>query len=483
MRFRGTLILLIICLGLAGYVYFYEIKGGAQREKAKQGENQVWKFDVGNIEQLSLTSQGQTISARRKDKDWEITAPRLLDADTEEFKRLASSAAEITKESVVQTHAPDLATYGLSPPQTTLQFKTKEGQEKQIRFGNNNPTGSSTYAALAGSDDVFLVQNYVATAFKKKLDDLRNHSILRFEQFDTQSMDLQSAKGKVQLVKENEKWWIQGKEKWGADSSAVNDMLSALSTGKIKEFVDENSEQYAATGFVKPTVDVRLVVGKDRAIKHLIIGAEKSDLVKQNEKGAGRGQKAESKNEKSTPGTSGLYLAKDETRPDLFFVDKDLVDKLLKSPSDLRDKALASFQRWDIDSITLTNSKGTIEFTKSGGDWVLGSAKKKTKWDAVNGILDALEKPVKEFIETPAALSAYGLDRPTARVVLKQGGTTKVDCSLGKEGKAGVYALVQGESAVKVADKESLEKLDKGEADFVETPAPTPTTAAPTAKK
>ncbi len=58
------------------------------------------------------------------------------------------------------------------------------------------------------------------------------------------------------------------------------------------------------------------------------------------------------------------------------------------------------------------------------------------------------------------------------RVVFKQGADVKVDCAFGEEAKDGVYAQVKGESAVKVADKESLEKLNKAEADFVEPPAP-----------
>jgi hypothetical protein len=170
--------------------------------------------------------------------------------------------------------------------------------------------------------------------------------------------------------------------------------------------------------------------------------------------------------------STAVYIARDESRKELFFVEKDVVDKLLKSANDFRDKALATFQRWDIDVIVLKNSKGSFTFTKSAesGDWVLGDAKKKTKWDAVSSILDAIEKPVKEFVDKPGPPSTYGLDNPSLRVVLKQGATVKVDCALGKEAKEGVYAQVKGESAVKVAEKEILEKLNKSESDLLEPP-------------
>jgi hypothetical protein len=483
MRFRGTLALLVVGLGLGAYLYFYEYKGAEKREEAKQQESRIWKFDSNTVQQLDLVTPSQHITAMRSgDKDWKLTAPRALDADAEELNRIASSASDISRESVVEPNAADLARFGLNPPQVRVQVRTKDGKEHIIRFGNSNPTGNSTYAVLEGKNEVMLVASYVASNFNKKADDLRNHSVLSFEQFETQSLDLASEKGPVQLAKENERWWIVGDEKVAADSSAVSGMLSTLSGARIKEFFDETPEDYGDLGFGKPTVDVRLTVGKDKGIKHLVIGSEKSKLVRKGEKPKPAARPKPDEKAPDAATGAGLYIAKDESRKELFFVEKDLVDKLQKSRADLRDKALASFQRWDIDSIALTNPKGTFTFTKSGtgGDWVLGDAKKKTKWDAVNGVLDALEKPVKEFLDKPAAPATYGLDAPTIHVVLKQGGTVRVDCALGKEAGDGVYARIKGESAVKVADKESLEKLNKSEADFLEPPAPP---AAPEKKK
>ncbi len=490
MRFKGTLVLLIICVAFGGYLYFYEIKGGEKREKAKQEENRIWKVDSAAIQQIDLTSPEQHITAVRSgDKEWRITVPRPLDADSDELNRIASSAADMSRESVLDANATDLARFGLNPAQVSLHFKTKDGKDYSIRFGNNNPTGSSTYGALEGKNEVFLVANYVASTFKKKLDDLRNHSVLSFEQSEAQTLDLRSSKGDVSLSKENDRWWIQGKVRWAADSSAVSGLLSGISGGRIKEFFDENPETYANLGFDKPLVDVKLTVGKNRAIRHLLIGTEKTKLLKVGEKKPAEAKKpsdtkkpADAKKDEPASSSTELYLAKDESRKELFFVDKEFVDKLLKSPSDLRDKALAAFQRWDIDGITLTNSHGTFNFTKAagGGDWVLGDAKKKTKWDAVNGILDALEKPVKEFIDTPAPAASYGFDKPAARVVLKQGAVVKVDCVFGKPAKDGVYAQLSGEPFAKVADKESFDKLTKGESDFLEPP---PTAPAPTAPK
>ncbi len=488
MRFRGTLVLLLICAALGAFVYFYEIKGGEQREKKKQETDRLWKVESASIQQIDLITPQEHLTAVRKgDKEWKITAPRAVDADSDELNRIASSAAEITRESVLETNAKDLARFGLEPPQLTLRIKTKEGKEYEVRYGENNPTGNSTYATMPGSKDVMLVASYTASSFRKKLDDLRNRAVLNFEQYETNSLDLKSDQGDVQLAKENDKWWLQGKQHWAADSSAVSGVLSTLSSSRLKEFFDGNPDDYTTLGFDKPLVDVRLTFGKDRAIKHLTVGLEKSKLVMKGQKPpkTEAAKKPDQKKGATETSSSELYLARDESRPELFFVDKEFVDKLLKGPADFRDKALASFQRWDIDSVSLTNAKGTFTFAKTegGGDWVLGDSKKKAKWDVVNGILDALENPVKEFIDSPGSPATYGLDKPTVRVVLKQKGQAKLECEFGKETKDGIYAQVKGETSVKVADKESIEKLGKGEPDLVEPPPAAPAASAPATSK
>ncbi len=470
-RFKGTFILLIVCLAFGSYIYFYEIRGSAEREKAKQAENQVWQLEDKNIQQIEFAASGQQriAAVRKSEKEWTLMAPRQLDADSDELNRIASSATNIRRENVIEQNAADLAKFGLDPPQSSLKLKTKDGKEYAIDFGNTNPTGSSAYAVIQSKRDVFLVSSSAADTFKKKLDDLRNHSPLSFDQPEVQSLSIRSPKGNLKLIKDNnDRWWFEETEHRAADAPEVRGMLNALSLGKIKEFFNRNPEDYENLGLDRPFIDVRLTYGKNKAIKHLMIGSEKSSLREKAAKSAKKERNVE------TFSSPEIYLAKDESRPDLFFVDKDLVDKLLKSPNDIREKALASFQRWDVDFIALTNSKGSFNFTKSGGEWFLGEEKKKAKWDAVNGILDAMEKPVKEWIDKPGPLSTYNLVTPPLRVVLKQGGNVLADCSIGKAAKNGIYAQVKGDSSVKVADPEGLDVLDKGESDFVEPPPATP---------
>src|SRR5216117_2979086 len=215
MRFKGTLVLLLLCASFGGFLYFYEIKGGEKREKAKQEEKQLWKVESGAIQQIELLYPDQRVTGvRTGEKQWKIAFPRELEADSEEFNRLASSAADISRESVVEANAADLSQFGLQPAEISLQFKTKDGKEYKVRFGRNNPTGNSTYAALEGKNEVFLVPSYTTSGFKKKLEDLRNHSILSFDQFDVQSWICRARKEASSWLKRMTTGGFRAKRRW-----------------------------------------------------------------------------------------------------------------------------------------------------------------------------------------------------------------------------------------------------------------------------
>ena len=65
MRFKGTLILLLVCIGIGCFIYFYEIKGGEEREKAKEAESRFWMIEGKDIQQIELpTPEGPTNTNR-----------------------------------------------------------------------------------------------------------------------------------------------------------------------------------------------------------------------------------------------------------------------------------------------------------------------------------------------------------------------------------------------------------------------------------
>ena len=456
MRFKGTFALLLIAVMFGGYIYFYEYRGGEKREASKKTENRVWQFDVEDIIHVDLTSlEGRMIAERGDDGRWKITAPRQWLADGEQLNRLASYAARLDRDSVVESDAADLARFGLSPARLELRLISKDGREYGIAFGESNPSGSSVYSVLTGENEVFLVSADAARSFEATADDFRDRNVFSFVRSGVEGLILRNPAGVIELEKDrDDRWWFTGSEKREADGPTIRGLLNALNLGKIPEFFDEDAENYANASLDKPVIDVVLTFGPDKSIKRLVIGTEKSGLRKISPETA-RDAAAE-----APADFREIFLARDDSRDELFFVEKDLVDKLSPAAGELRDKTLVSFQRWDVDAIMLENARGTFQFVKIDGGWFFdGPSKTKANWDEINNILDALEKPIVQWIDDPGSLDDYGVETPAARVVLKKGSGIIAECALGRFATRGVYAKVSGDSSIKVANTESLEIL------------------------
>ena len=461
MRFKGTLVLVAVAAAIGAWLYFYEVRGKEGREKAKEAEGRLWTLEEKDVAAIALTSPDGRIEARRQEEGgWRITLPRELDADGAELDRLAREGATLGRGEIVEADAADLGRFGLQPPGSGVELTARDGKKYRIDFGADNPTGTFTYAARAGEKMVFQVPTAAAGSFRVKLDDVRDRTLLPFDQAEARQLELVTPKGRIALVKDGEdRWWFRGVEKREAAGPDVRGILNALSLGKIHEFSDLGVEEYANPGLGSPSIEARVKYGPAGATARLLVGTEQSKL------------RAAADTVTLPRAADGVYLARDDARPDPFFVGQELVDKLLKTPEEIRDKALASFQRWEADALLVWNSKGTFEFHKSGGEWTLGAERKRAKWDAVNGILDALGSPALRWIDRPAGAASYGLDRPAIRAVVKKGGTVLADLSLGNAAPDGVHARAAGDPTVKVADPEAIRWLDLAREEYLEAAA------------
>src|SRR5215510_869717 len=157
MRFKGTAALFLAFIVLGGYVYFTEYRGKEERQKQESAKKKVFQVEDKDITEVSLIYPDRTITGVKKgDKQWEITSPPGLEADSDEWEQLISNIPRIEREDTVAQNVQDVAQFGLKDPPVKLSAKTKDGKTLEIVFGNENPKKTYNYAKLPSSADVFL---------------------------------------------------------------------------------------------------------------------------------------------------------------------------------------------------------------------------------------------------------------------------------------------------------------------------------------
>jgi len=447
MNFKTTIIVAVLAIALGAFVYFYEIKGGEERQQAEQQAKKIFLFEDDQVKGLTLEHSGKEIVlTKAKDGEWTITAPIETEADKGTVDGLVRNLKSAETDRIVADSTADLGAFGLDEPEVKVSLLLGEEHTEPLCIGNKSPTGSYIFANMGGSHEVFTTRSSLLSNVKKELFDLRDKRVLGFEKDEVEKLELnQRGKPLFVLSKTGSEWQMEQPQKLQGDRSEVNNILNKLKNGKAKAVVTEKASSLKSYGLDKPDVVVTLWLGKDKAKKQLKIGDEKAP---------------------------DRYYAKDEARDPIFTVDSTFVVELRKDLFDLRDKEIVRFLRDRVNKIELVYADSSIVCQKDTSDnWRVTApvVQKAKKWK-VSGLLSDIETlKAEEFVAEQATdLSRYGLDTPQITAKLWDDREIQTQVSLGKVKGDLVYAKVRGKEAVYLVKDRIVEKLSLKVADLVE---------------
>jgi hypothetical protein len=448
MKFKGTAVLFLLFIGLGAYVYFTEYRGQEERQKQAEAKKKALQIEDKDITEISLIYPDRTISGVKKgEKQWQMTSPAGVEADSDEWQMLASDIPRIEREDTAVQNAQDLAPFGLKDPRVTVTAKTKDGKTIEILFGADNPRKTFTYAKLGNSNDVFLTASNWEKTFTKTTSDLRNKKVLDFETDDVDSVKVTDGSKELEAQKSGDNWQLKKPIETLADSGDISTFISSIRFARATGFPDPGIDAKAA-GLDQPAMKITLHDGKAKTDRMLLIG-------------------------KMTEGNK--YYARDASRDTIFIVDKEIPEKVKRPIFEWRDKSLTRIDHDKTDKIEIQHGPDLIAMQKSGSDWKLADSRK-LQWDKVSGMLNALDfEKAKDIIDSPKSLGMYGLDKPTLQVVLRQGSNelTRVDFGADSKMPEGIYVKTADSPSVKVVSKDVFDKFNVKADDLVEaSPAP-----------
>jgi len=101
MKFKTNAIIGLIFLGLLGFGYVYEIKGGEERRQEAEKSKRLLDFTEGHVRRLAL-GRGDTIIVLQKGADgWKLSSPVVDGADQEAVERYLRNLGESEREKIV----------------------------------------------------------------------------------------------------------------------------------------------------------------------------------------------------------------------------------------------------------------------------------------------------------------------------------------------------------------------------------------------
>jgi len=448
-EFWKTYATVLVLAGLGAYIYLVELKkpeGGDAKPKEK-----VFTLDKAKVGELTIApAQGEAIRLVREGTGWKMTAPSAVSADTAAVDTMISSLESLEIEEVVADNATKLGDFGLDKPQLSVEALAQGSpQPVKLLLGAKLADGSGVYAKVPASSRVFSVASWTVGSFEKKPFDLRDRDLLHVKRENVKSLEISGPEGSYALARGDKDEWAFSKPlvtragRWSVDS-----LLGNLESLRMESVAAEAAQEVKPFGLVKPAR--RVTIGlSDGTSKTLEIG----------------GPAGEAKDKKFHARVSGASL--------VAVIPGALVDDLAKGMKELRAKRLlevATYEVQGFDALSGSARKTCAKSTTKDKDGLDKAQWKRTAPDAkdldTNKVEDALFRlggvEVQEFIDQPKEASAYGLEAPAFKLVLRMGaGKGEASIELGKK-EGAVYARRPGDSSVLKLDPAKADELIKG---------------------
>ena len=457
MGLKTNLVISLIFAALLGFVYFYEIRGGQQRQDEAERSRQLLDFSDHEARRLTI-DRGDTVTVLEKGEDsWRLTSPVVTGADEQAVERYLRNLRETEVEgdplqdsAAVAADAGRLADYGLERPRLKVLLELA-GESAAVfdtlRFGDDTPTERFTYLQRSGDNpEVLRVRAWRFDNLDKGAFDLRDRQLLAFDQDEVKGLRLDRSGEVVELSLQESGWHLDLPLSREADDDEVDGILSRLRNAEVSQVAFERptAADLAAAGLGDAApVEVTLWIGEDRAEKRLRVGVERA---------------------------GGDRFACDSSRPHVFVIDSTVVNELLKPLPDLREKKLLDFSEEEVSRVEL-RSRGERVFAASrdtAGTWALIDApgREPKSWRFTGLVNDLKDLEAKSFVHDAGSegglpLAPYGLDSPLFSVGVDLTGGRRVEVNVGSRTVDGqAHVMCAGVPSVVTVDGGSVENLD-----------------------
>lgn len=462
MRPRNTLLLLLVLIALGGYLYWVELPG--QEREAESKKLVALKKDA--VTGMTLAYPDRTIVLEKSPEGhWRLTSPVAADADDAVVNNMLTAIEVADVSRTLEDVGDKLASYGLAPPEVTVTLTLKEGSVPPLKVGKTTQVGSAAYIQKGDDPKVYIGTMAFQSGMKKQVKDLRDKSVLAFEDQDVRKVELEKDGAVVTAERgEGDKWRITKPSDYPADAAEIRALLASIRGLRADDFVsDDPAADLATWGLTDPQLKVTVWTGKDAAQKTLLFGKFKDD----------------------EPSKKGIYAKRGElpavvTLPDFALKNVD------KSVSTLRDKTVLTFAKEQAAKLAVTRKDGLgYTLVKRDGAWHIEEAGEGAeRGPTMTRFLDDLAafKGTDIMSEDPSAdLREWGLGTPDMTVVVSDAEGKTLGTLIGARGpepvgdpNAKAFVSAAGSGIVYVVKPFVYDRIDKKRTDFRDAPKPAP---------
>ncbi|MCR5485338.1 MAG: DUF4340 domain-containing protein [Clostridiales bacterium] len=360
----------------------------SEEETAAESETvKVETISVDDMASMNYMYGEENIKLVKKDGTWLLASDKKFPVDQTKAETMADAAAGLTAKRLVSESSSVFAEYGLDRPSSSYVFTDVNGNTVTYLFGDENTFSHAFYMNVAGTENVYLIEQSFIDTFTVGKDDLADVPEIPM----VSSGDITSAAVDADGKKISLKYYASGKKDcytseytWFSGDEALDNeaVMSYLST--VADFSSDGCADYSLAkdenekyGFDKPSAVISLTYNESEDkptgekdedgndVTETVTANKKLKLTLGDENGQGdRYMKTDASN--------AVYLVKNDYLEsltsfdektlaplDLCLIGKDSVESMIIT---------ADGKRHEIKVVRTTDEKGseTVSYTMDG---------------------------------------------------------------------------------------------------------------------
>jgi hypothetical protein len=365
MKFRSTLIVLILAVGLGGYVYFHEVKGGRTNAARREQASKLLGIAPAEVAALRIDHSGMHFDLQKKGGSWYLLQPLQVPCDPRVIAAFLDTLAAARREDEVGRG--DLVRYGLDSPAAVLEVDAG-GTTHRLQFGTINPLQTSVYVLVDDSKQVVLTTAALLTGSLNNAFGWRDKRMIDVEPDQVARMSFRTPRsGDIAIRRDPQLGWqVEGPVAWRVDPVRAQSLVVGLAHLDAVGVGAENKADVLKMGIESRRFSAEVEAADGRKIGDLVLGFADGQ---------------------------GAYFAIVPDKPEIFRIDGSMPDLWVSVAAEPRDrKALPPFIPDHITRVRVQTADDAFELRRrSAVDWkVVSSQRVDSTFAIASGAVDAM---------------------------------------------------------------------------------------------
>lgn len=240
MKAFRSVFLLVLVLGLGGYIYWIDSEKASTPER-EAAQRRAFSIDLNRLHAVHIRRPEYMIDLRREGDEWRLSSPENIPANQATVRQTLSrlralSRGELITPADMRERGQTLADFGLAVPVAVLTLEDSRGS-REYRIGNPNPLGTALYVKEESSQNVMLISSDLMEILPERADAFRDRRILPHPANAVRSISLLSPGRLVRLEAQGDQWVISEPFRFPAEPDRVAALLEQLASARIEQFL------------------------------------------------------------------------------------------------------------------------------------------------------------------------------------------------------------------------------------------------------